>query len=506
MMISVRITRKENAKFYGVDLDAVVQVPFEDYVAGVVASEVGSPHIEAAKAQAVAARTHAWPYYIGGKTISDSSATNQAFRAPRIDEKLYPNAMRGAYETAGQVLMYKGKVITTCAYSSDNGGRTVSSEERWGGFRAWLISQPDPWDVAEGVTKKTGHGVGMSQRGMKYAAKVGVPYLDILAFYYPQTVVGKPGDRKEVPSMSEKANAVVECAKSHLGAPYVFGAWGGKCTPSYRKQYAKLSPSHEADITKKCQVLSGKAKDCTGCKYEGKIASDCRGFTYRVLLDAAGIELEGAGATSQYNNDKNWVAKGPIAQMPKSIVSCVFKRDSKDVMQHTGLHIGNEDIIHCSVDVQTGKTTDKGWTDYAIPAGLYTADELAKAGVAAQNVVRETVKKGSTGASVMALQLALAQLRYDVGKADGIFGSQTAAALRCFQSDHDLTIDAVCGAKTWAAITEAVEQMQEAPADDIVDSDLIQQVDDQMTRDLILTQIDLIQADLDKLKQLVGGD
>jgi len=86
--------------------------------------------------------------------------------------------------------MYGGRIINTCSYSTSNGGRTVSAQERWGGYRAWLIAQDDPWDLAATGGVKTGHGVGMSQAGASYAAgKLGIQYLDILAFYYPGTVV-----------------------------------------------------------------------------------------------------------------------------------------------------------------------------------------------------------------------------------------------------------------------------------------------------------------------------
>ena len=59
MDISVRITRDENAEYFGVEVGDVVQVPFEQYVAAVVASEIGNALIEACKAQAVASRTFA---------------------------------------------------------------------------------------------------------------------------------------------------------------------------------------------------------------------------------------------------------------------------------------------------------------------------------------------------------------------------------------------------------------------------------------------------------------
>ena len=180
----VEITRQENADFYGVAVGATVQEELETYVAGVVASEVGNSALEACKAQAVAARTFAVSKgALNGKVISDSSSTDQAFRASRIPSGLYPNAAQAARDTAGEILTYNGQPINA-VYSASNGGRTVSSQERWGGIRPYLIAQDDPWDNA---TKRTGHGVGMSQRGAKAMAAAGKDYREILAFYYPGT-------------------------------------------------------------------------------------------------------------------------------------------------------------------------------------------------------------------------------------------------------------------------------------------------------------------------------
>ena len=56
--------------------------------------------------------------------------------------------------------MYGGKPISA-VFSASNGGYTVSSKERWGGERAYLIAPSDIWDASAG-TGRTGHGVGMS--------------------------------------------------------------------------------------------------------------------------------------------------------------------------------------------------------------------------------------------------------------------------------------------------------------------------------------------------------
>ena len=184
MEISVELTRQENAEYFHAAVGDVVKVDFVDYIAAVVASEIGNSHIEACKAQAVAARTFAVSLgVLDGKTISDSSATAQAYRAKRNDATLYPNAVKAARDTDGQILTYNGKPINA-VFSASNGGRTVSSAERWGGVRPYLIEQDDPWDNS---VVRTGHGVGMSQRGAKYAAGIGKTYEEILAFYYPGT-------------------------------------------------------------------------------------------------------------------------------------------------------------------------------------------------------------------------------------------------------------------------------------------------------------------------------
>lgn len=200
MDISVRITRDENAEYFGVEVWDVVKVPFEQYVAGVVASEVGNSALEVCKAQAVASRTFAVSKgVLDGKTISDASSTDQAYRAGRTGSGLYPNAEQGTRETAGQILTYNGQPINA-VYSASNGGRTVSSQERWGGVRPYLIAQDDPWDNAE---KRTGHGVGMSQLGAKAMAAAGKDYREILAFYYPGTQIELYQEKERGESMPQ---------------------------------------------------------------------------------------------------------------------------------------------------------------------------------------------------------------------------------------------------------------------------------------------------------------
>ena len=243
-----------------------------------------------------------------------------------------------------------------------------------------------------------------------------------------------------------KAEKVIQSAKEALGSPYVFGAWGDLCTPTLRKKYAGYNPSHAEAIKRNCPVLSNKAEDCEGCKYEGKLAYDCRGFTHWCFKQV-GIEIAGAGATTQYNTGSNWTVRGVLDDMPDA-VCCVFKQDGK-TMQHTGVHIGGGVVIHCSVGVQYGKITDRGWSHFAIPTGLYDEEVHAKV----------VMRQGSRGDNVKQLQEYLNKLGYDCGTADGVYGAKTTAAVKTFQSAHKLTADGIAGDRTQAAIALEIAKL-----------------------------------------------
>ena len=62
------------------------------------------------------------------------------------------------------------------------------------------------------------------------------------------------------------------------------------------------------------------------------------------------------------------------------------------------------------------------------------------------------LKVGSSGSQVRTLQTKLNNWGYDAGKADGIFGSATKAAVIRFQKKNGLVADGIVGAKTAAAL------------------------------------------------------
>ena len=327
MKIKAKLTSERNAAFYSVAVGSVVELELDEYLRGVVAAEIGNASLEACKAQAVASRTTAYPYYTIGKVISDSSRSAQCFNAERAHSSKYPNAFQAVSETTDEVLKYDGKVIVPCSFSSSNGGRTTSSQERWGGARAWLIEQKDEWDDAVTHGRKTGHGVGMSQAGAKHAAAIGKSYTEILSFYYPNTTLQKGVDRM--------AYATVKA--SYLVAKFKLMAlpW---CSPKKPWKYVAGGASEGA-------------VDCSGA------------FTYWYGK---------AGSFMYHGSNTMWrkytTAKGKIGDIDLVPGMAVFKmrQDGKEPDQykgdglgnfyHTGCYIGDGKVIEAQ-SVKTGVVT-----------------------------------------------------------------------------------------------------------------------------------------------------
>lgn len=276
-----------------------------------------------------------------------------------------------------------------------------------------------------------------------------------------------------------KAELVVKIAEFCMGWPYVWGGLGELCTPTNRGNYAKRSncPAGEsAEIRRLCQRISKGKTTCDGCKwYPGGSTRffDCRGFTRKVLQWACDWTLQGGGATSQYNTDSNWKAKGDIKDMPLNQVCCVFMWDAKKKnYSHTGLHIGGGNVIHCSGEVKRGKITDKGWSNYAIPVCIEGDVPVPTPGED-----RPTLRKGSKGEYVTLMQTKLVQLGYNLEPygADGSFGNKTLEALKQFQKDNGLKADGICGKNTWLALysgkislyTVTIQHVSKSVADDI---------------------------------------
>ena len=259
------------------------------------------------------------------------------------------------------------------------------------------------------------------------------------------------------------AEAAWKAALACVGWPYIFGDRGEYCTPAHRRAAYNSKGGEHPTIKTKCKNFQGTGS-CSGCGfYPGGVtrAFDCRGFTYWILLQIYGWKLMGAGATSQWNTESNWKAKGEIGNMPKDTLCCLFVAKGK-TMEHTGFGLNNE-TVECSAGVQHFTNRKAKWTHWAVPACVEgtistpaAADDPGN-GFPENPGWRATIRKGCTGDDVRECQTMLAALGYDLGSCgiDGDYGTMTRLAVIIFQRDHGLIADGVCGPMTWDALDKA---------------------------------------------------
>jgi stage II sporulation protein D len=128
-------------------LRAVNLVGLEAYLYGVVPSEMPKDWLpEALKVQAVAARSYALAVRKTGSWFDLYPDTRSQVYLGIAHEA--PAATAAVQATAGQVVLYGGKVATTYFYSS-SGGRTASAPEVFASAPAtpYLVSVNDPYDT-----------------------------------------------------------------------------------------------------------------------------------------------------------------------------------------------------------------------------------------------------------------------------------------------------------------------------------------------------------------------
>lgn len=164
----------------GGNLTVINHVDIEDYIKGVVPSEMPSSwNYEAHKAQAIAARSYALANLgkraNGGYDLKDTPE-DQAYGGASAESVRTNQAVS---ETKGIVLIYDLKIIPAY-YSASAGGQTCSSSDVWTKNLPYLKSVPSFDDNV----KKNGHGVGMSQHGANNLAKNGYNAYQILQYFY----------------------------------------------------------------------------------------------------------------------------------------------------------------------------------------------------------------------------------------------------------------------------------------------------------------------------------
>jgi stage II sporulation protein D len=124
----------------------VNNVPLEDYVASVVASEYGLDDREGRKAMAVVARTYGLftSEKFGGTYDQADGTASQVYEGVGA---VNPASRRATDATRGEVLTYDGTLIQA-VYFSSSGGHTADNEAVWNAKRPipYLRGKEDPYD------------------------------------------------------------------------------------------------------------------------------------------------------------------------------------------------------------------------------------------------------------------------------------------------------------------------------------------------------------------------
>ncbi|GGG20153.1 SpoIID/LytB domain-containing protein [Paenibacillus abyssi] len=128
-------------------LAVINELPFEQYLYSVVGAEMpASWHLDALKAQAVAARTYVVSKGFGFQIAHVvDGVLSQAYGGVGAEK---PSTIEAVDATAGEVILYQGKVIEAL-YSSSAGGASADASEIWGNSIPYLLSVPSPDQVSE---------------------------------------------------------------------------------------------------------------------------------------------------------------------------------------------------------------------------------------------------------------------------------------------------------------------------------------------------------------------
>ena len=245
-----------------------------------------------------------------------------------------------------------------------------------------------------------------------------------------------------------KAEALIakfqQALDEHWG--YIWGTAGEKWTAEKQKELEKTTDANRAQ---------GRQY---GSKWIGHRVADCSGLFSWAFKQLGGTIYHGSDTMyRKYCVNKGELSKGKRTDrgtLKPGTAVFVWNGSS---YSHVGLYAGNGIVIEAMSTlkgVTTTKVTAGKWTHWGEVTGVdYAGDNaelrMQNAELNAEN--RLTIRRGSKGETVAEMQGILERLGYDLGSCgvDGDFGRMTEKAVKAFQKDHGLTVDGICGPKTW---------------------------------------------------------
>ena len=265
-----------------------------------------------------------------------------------------------------------------------------------------------------------------------------------------------------------------------LGSPYWYGTCMYRCKDSTLKSKTKQYPKHYTSgrMAKYREDIAAKriAADCVG-----SIKGYCRTGGGESLIEAFGNnkafdnKYNTHGCPDKSANGMFEYAKaqgmpwGSIDTLPELPGLCV-RYDG-----HVGVYAGNGKVVEwrgfkygSQVAELANTGPDREWTHwYQHPAITYADVPMLPAATELGARLLKLTDPHMEGDDVEMLQELLMQLGYELPEygADGDFGAETEKAVRAFQRDEGLEVDGKYGAKSHAALMDAVADKDVGEAD-----------------------------------------
>ena len=246
---------------------------------------------------------------------------------------------------------------------------------------------------------------------------------------------------------------------------YIWGTAGVKWTAARQEALEKTTDENRA--------MSRKY----GSKWIGHMVADCSGLFSWAFKQLGGYMYHGSNTMwDKYCTEKGELKDGARTDgqglKPGTAVFTYNKNTKK--RGHVGLYIGDGWVIEAEgtqAGVIKSKITKAKWVEWGELKGVDfsgTASEPAPKPAPEpqpEPAKRPTIRKGNRNVYVKELQTALDKLGYNLGICgiDGDFGTATEKAVKEFQRDNGLSVDGICGPKTWTALINAVDKLTPEP-------------------------------------------
>ena len=265
-----------------------------------------------------------------------------------------------------------------------------------------------------------------------------------------------------------------------IKAGYIWGRCGVVWT---QKAQDALTKKYNADPEGQSKY---KSAVLYGARWIGKVVFDCANLI-RWAAKRAGFPDIHSGSNLIFGCDVRKTGKLKSGKrtdgQPLLPGTLVFTGEKTGEHGHVGAYAGNGIVIEdvgTQTGVKTSKITASKWTywgelkcmDFDVaegetiePAkpdesgaadnpGTNTPSQPEPAPIDPNNGEKPVLRKGDRGDAVKELQTKLINKGYSCGStgADGIFGKNTEAAVKQFQTDSGLLADGTVNAATWAAL------------------------------------------------------